>query len=88
MRLSKVAAVTTLLAAAWYSYACIADGARLEPDQREVLVREVDNGYLILYRTRNNPYPIQESVAYDATVAAAWVADYLKRPLPRTRWGK
>lgn len=65
-----------------------ADSARLQPDRREVLVREVDNGYVIQYKTANNPYPVRESVAHDAVVAAQHVQDYLKAKLPETQWGR
>lgn len=66
----------------------VLDGARLHPDRREVLVKEVDNGYTIHYKTSNNPYPVREAVATSAGDAAAIVKDYLKSPLPETHWGK
>lgn len=64
------------------------EGSRLQPDRREVVVLEADNGYIVHYRTRNNPYPIRESVAKDAHEAADLVKMYLRQPIPEPRWGK
>ena len=64
------------------------EGARLQPDRRIVEVLEVDNGYLIRYRTANNPYPVKEAVAKDSDEAAWQVKQYLKQTIPEPRWGK
>jgi hypothetical protein len=66
----------------------VADSARLHPDRREVLVQEVDTGFIVQYRTRNNPYPVKEAVAHSGYDAAVLVKDYLKEPLPETQWGR
>lgn len=65
-----------------------ADSARLQPDRRVVEVHELDNGYLILYKTANNPYPVREAVAINAAAASLIVTGYLQSPLPTTQWGK
>lgn len=64
------------------------DGSRLEPTRREVLVKEVDNGYVVLYRTTNNPYPVREAVARTKVEAAEQVHSYLGLPVPDIQWGK
>lgn len=64
------------------------EGARLKPDRRVVEVLEVDNGYLIRYRTANNPYPSKEAVAVNAVKASEQVYDYLKQPIPEPWWSR
>ena len=64
------------------------DSARLQPDRRVIEVREVDNGYIVQYRTSNNPYPVKEAVAKDSVEAAWQVQQYLKQAIPEPRWGK
>ena len=80
--------VCTLTGSLFLLYSVATEGRNLQPDRREILVREVDNGYTILFRTANNPYAVKESVAYDATVAAEHVKQYLKTPIPGPSWGK
>ena len=82
---AAVVAVVCLLIVGWYA---LVDGDRLQPTRREVLVKEVDNGYLVLYRTTNNPYPVKEAVAKTRVEAAEQVHEYLRLPLPATEWGK
>ena len=70
------------------AYRSFVDGRTLQPDRREILVREVDNGYVILYRTTNNPYPVHEAVAADVAGTTARVKEYLSQPIPGPMWGK
>lgn len=81
-----VATIALGLLIGWYIHSSV-DGARLEPDRREILIREVDNGYVILYRTTNNPYPVREAVSADVAGVTFHVKGYLGMPIPATRWG-
>lgn len=86
MYLSRwIVAVLLFVGLVWY---VLVDGARLHPDRREVLVREVDNGYIVQFRTANNPYPVRESVASDTAEVAYLVKGYLGLPIPGPLWGK
>ena len=85
MFLSKwVLALCLVIAGLWYVHA---DSARLKPDRREVVVREVDNGYLVSYQTANNPYPVREAVAVDVAGAVWLVKGYLGLPMSSPFWG-
>ena len=72
----------------WLLWVVTTDSARLHPDRRVVEVREVDNGYVVSYRTANNPYPVKEAVAKDSDEAAWQVQQYLKQAIPASAWGK
>ena len=75
MRINLSLAGSLLLGIASVGYWYTADSARLMPDRRVVEVHEVDNGYLILYKTANNPYPAKEAVAINAASAATGATD-------------
>ena len=75
-----------LLAGTLY-YSC-ADSARLHPASREIIVRQVENGYVVEARVQNNPYPYREMVfAKPADVGAA-VAGLLNEAVPNPLWGR
>lgn len=47
------------------------------PEQKEIVVRRVSNGYIVQWRMTNNPYPIRESIAANSEDAGAQVKAYL-----------
>lgn len=83
-----LAFLSAFLLASFLLVPWLADGRKLEPDTKEVLIREVGNGYVVSYRTRNNPYPVWEVVAVDVKGATTLAGDLLKRPVPKPQWGK
>ena len=60
----------------------------LMPVQREVVVRVVSNGYVVVLRNMHNPYPAIERVETTAYDAGKAVTALLKQPFPRPRWGE
>ena len=67
---------------------CTLDGARLHPATREIVVRQVENGYVVEAHTRNNPYPYREAVFSKPDEVGAAVAGLLNERVPQPLWGK
>ena len=82
------ALATIAIGGGWLLWSVATEGAHLNPDRREVVVREVENGFIVAYRMANTPYPIREAIAKDANEAALLLRDYLQQPLHKTGWGK
>lgn len=62
-------------------------GARLWPTTREVIVRQVENGYVVEAHTRNNPYPYKEYVFTDPATVGSAVSGLLNERTPGPLWG-
>ena len=61
---------------------------RLHAGKRQVLIREVSNGYVVEVYAHNNPYPYNEAV-YDSPDDTCIVASaLLNERLPKPKWGK
>ena len=67
---------------------CIVDGARLHPATREIVVRQVENGYVVEAHVRNNPYPYREAVFVRPDEVGAAVAGLLNERVPAPLWGR
>ena len=65
-----------------------ADSARLHPATREIVVRQVENGYVIEARVQNNPYPYREMVFSKPDEVGAAVAGLLNEVVPQPLWGR
>ena len=86
MFLSKwVLALCLVIAGLWYVHA---DSARLHPASREIVVRQVENGYVVEARVKNNLYPYREMVFKRPDDVGAAVAGLLNEAVPNPRWGK
>ncbi len=72
----------------WVLLHSCADGRTLLPSSKEIVVREVANGYLVEARVKNGVYPYQEYVFTDAAVAGSAVAGLLNERLPSPKWGR
>ena len=64
------------------------DSARLHPAHREIVVRQVENGYVVEAHTRNNPYPYREAVFAKPDEVGAAVAGLLNEAVPNPLWGR
>ena len=64
------------------------DSARLHPASREIVVRQVENGYIVEAHTRNNPYPYREAVFAKPDEVGAAVAGLLNEAVPNPLWGR
>ena len=69
----------------WY---LTGDSARLHPARHEIIVRQVDNGYVVEAHTRNNPYPYREAVFSRPDEVGAAVAGLLNERVPAPLWGR
>ena len=69
-------------------YQCTADSARLHPASREIVVRQVENGYVVEAHVRNNPYPYREAVFVRPDEVGAAVAGLLNERVPSPLWGR
>ena len=86
MFLSKwVLALCLVIAGLWYVHA---DSARLHPASREIVVRQVENGYVVEAHVRNNPYPYREAVFAKPDEVGAAVAGLLNEAVPSPIWGR
>ena len=65
-----------------------ADSARLHPASREIVVRQVENGYVVEAHVHNNPYPYREMVFQRPDDVGAAVAGLLNERIPAPLWGK
>lgn len=61
--------------------------ARWSPPQREVVIKEVSNGYLLELRQTNNPYPAVLAVEHTTANAALRARALLEQRFPEPRWG-
>ena len=74
---------------AWSVYLfSTADSARLHPASREIVVRQVENGYVVEARVQRNPYPYREMVFTRPDDVGAAVAGLLNEAVPNPLWGK
>lgn len=64
------------------------DSARLHPASREIVVRQVENGYVVEAHVQNNPYPYREMVFQRADDVGAAVAGLLNEAIPNPLWGR
>ena len=64
------------------------DSARLHPASREIVVRQVENGYVVEAHARNNPYPYREMIFQRPDDVGAAVAGLLNEAVPNPRWGR
>jgi len=69
-------------------YVNTSDGRRFQPDRREILVRQLDNGFLVEARTRNNPYPYREFVFTEPAAVGSAVSGLLHEHIPGPVWEK
>ena len=67
---------------------CTADSARLHPATREIVVRQVENGYVVEAHVRNNPYPYREAVFARPDEVGSAVAGLLNERVPAPLWGR
>ena len=74
--------------ALWLLWAVATDSARLHPATREIVVRQVENGYVVEAHTRNNPYPYREAVFARPDDVGAAVAGLLNEAVPNPLWGR
>ena len=65
-----------------------ADSSRLHPARHEIIVRQVDNGYVVEAHVRNNPYPYREAVFSRPDEVGAAVAGLLNERVPAPLWGR
>ena len=65
-----------------------ADSARLHPASREIVVRQVENGYVVEAHVHNNPYPYREAVFSRPDEVGAAVAGLLNERMPQPLWGR
>ena len=75
-------------ASAWLVGSYLADSARLHPSRHEIVVRQVENGYVVEAHTRNNPYPYREAVFARPDEVGAAVAGLLNEAVPNPLWGR
>lgn len=80
--------LAVLFAAAFGLLHSCAEGRTLWPTTREIIVRQVENGWVVEAHVKNNPYPYVEYVFTDAAVAGSAVAGLLNERLPAPRWGR
>ena len=66
----------------------VTDSARLHPASREIVVRQVENGYVVEAHVRNNPYPYREAVFVRPDEVGAAVAGLLNERVPSPLWGR
>ena len=64
------------------------DSARLHPASREIVVRQVENGYVVEARVKNNLYPYREMVFARPDDVGAAVAGLLNEAVPNPMWGR
>lgn len=71
----------------WFWWSEPAALGRLHPAPREILVREVANGYLVEARTQRGIYPYVEWVFARPDAVGSAVAGLLGERVPPPRWG-
>ena len=89
-RLSLAVAGVFCIAAAIFILIVVlsADSARLHPASREIVVRQVENGYVVEAHAQSNPYPYREMVFTRPDDVGAAVAGLLNEAMPNPLWGK
>ena len=85
--IQALAAILVTLGALFIGYSC-SDGARLHPASREIVVRQVENGYVVEARVQSNPYPYREMVFTRPDDVGSAVAGLLNEAVPNPLWGK
>ena len=75
-------------ASAWLVGSYLADSARLHPATREIVVRQVENGYVVEAHVQSNPYPYREMVFTRPDDVGAAVAGLLNEAVPNPLWGR
>ena len=92
MWLNKVTLPVLMLSAAVIGVAlgwwAVGDSARLHPATREIVVRQVENGYVVEAHVQSNPYPYREMIFTRPDDVGAAVAGLLNEAVPNPRWGK
>ena len=74
--------------AVWVYMFGSADSARLHPASREIVVRQVENGYVVEAHVQSNPYPYREMVFTRPDDVGAAVAGLLNEAIPNPLWGR
>lgn len=64
------------------------EARRLWPTSKELIIREVANGWVVEAHVLNNPYPYREYVFTDPAMAGSAVAGLLNERAPLPNWGK
>ena len=82
---SLIACIIVMLLLLW---AIATDSARLHPASREIVVRQVENGYVVEAHVQSNPYPYREMVFTRPDDVGAAVAGLLNEAVPSPRWGR
>ena len=80
--------IAGVILALWLLWAVATDSARLHPATREIVVRQVENGYVVEAHVRNNPYPYREAVFVRPDEVGAAVAGLLNERVPSPLWGR
>ena len=83
--LLAVLAAVIGVALGWWA---VGDSARLHPASREIVVRQVENGYVVEARVQSNPYPYREMVFTRPDDVGAAVAGLLNEAVPSPIWGR